>query len=76
MYNGLHARFFDYENKETCLLCMWIEAVIAYINSYSTLPILTYKMDDLAEIYALREERDKCDIEVFVTYDDNGNYTV
>eukprot|EP01134_Creolimax_fragrantissima_P003388 CFRG3388T1 len=53
------------------LLEMWIHSALNWVKTYTTFPVLTYKMDDLAEQYRLRMERDSCDLKATISYE-NG----
>ena len=54
------------------LMTMWIDQVVGKMMEFNTLPILTYKMDDLYTYYLQRE---KCDIDVKIVFDNTSTTT-
>ena len=51
---------FPYNGSNHTLLAMWIERSLGLLQRYTTFPILTYKLDDLATLYQQRMLRDTC----------------
>eukprot|EP01134_Creolimax_fragrantissima_P007076 CFRG7076T1 len=54
--------------EHTSLLEMWIKETLKWVMDYTSFPVQTFKMDDLAEQYHLRKERDVCSISGNVQY--------
>lgn len=63
-------RAFTVNNKTASLLSLWIDAVYDIVGRVNTLPVLTYKLDDLEGVYRARMQRDECGIEGKLTYMD------
>lgn len=56
-------RSFSFNNRTQSLLSMWVESVNYWLKQYSTFPVRTYKMDDLANYFTQRMTRDDCGIQ-------------
>lgn len=80
MFHQANLKAFQSGGGQTCLLCMWITEVVDAVMSYNTFPILTYKMDDLYNLYKEKESYDKCNIGAKLVsenfYDDNFSVLV
>lgn len=63
-FHQANLRTFEHgEEKAThSLLSLWLEAVGAWLQRYSTLPVYTLKQGDLAKHFRARMARDACDI--------------
>jgi hypothetical protein len=46
------------------LLAAWVETVVAGFNQYATWPLVSYKLDKVAQLLADRVVRDKCHVVV------------
>jgi hypothetical protein len=55
-------RAFIDNSKTSSLLSLWLDAVNLWLSRYNTLPVWTFKMDDLAEYFMQRMARDSCGI--------------
>lgn len=53
---------------------MWLERVYDILGRLNTLPVLTYKMDDMERFYRARMARDSCGLNGVLTYT-NGTPT-
>eukprot|EP01134_Creolimax_fragrantissima_P004564 CFRG4564T1 len=68
MFHQVNLRTFVGNSGTESLLEQWIRATLRWVMEYTTFPILTYKMDDLAEVYRQRQERDECGLSGAVEY--------
>lgn len=51
MFHQANLRTFNYQGKNESLVSLWIKKSLSELRKYTKLPILSVKMDDLAEIY-------------------------
>eukprot|EP01134_Creolimax_fragrantissima_P004568 CFRG4568T1 len=68
MFHQVNLRTFEQDSITQSLLSQWIEAALKWVTAYTTFPILSFKMDDLAEVYRQRQERDECELSGAVEY--------
>lgn len=61
-------RAFTVNNQTASLLSLWIDAVYDIVGRVNTLPVLTYKLDDLEGVYRARMQRDECGIDGKLAY--------
>jgi hypothetical protein len=69
MFHQANLRSFVWGNKRESLLGLWLKNIFEEIRLYSNLPILSAKMNDLAELYFQRRNLDFCDIEVWQQFE-------
>eukprot|EP01134_Creolimax_fragrantissima_P006683 CFRG6683T1 len=68
MFHQANMRKFQEGDIAKSLLQDWIHSAINWVSKYTTFPIITYKMDDLATYYHQREQRDACDVRALLSY--------
>jgi len=54
------------------LLQQWVERIVAEINKYMDWPLVSKKMDDLADTYILRLNQKKCQPQYTMVIDDSS----
>jgi len=54
------------------ILSLWTEFVIKELQRYTTLPVMSAKMDDMASILQDRMQFDRCGVRAFISRDNQG----
>lgn len=60
MFHQANLRAFDYESAPASLLSIWMKKTMHEVRNYLTLPILSEKMDQQAQLFQERMELDDC----------------
>ncbi len=60
MFHQANMRVFNYGGNQDSLVSLWIKRTLKEFRNYSSLPILSVKMDDLAELYLGRMALNNC----------------
>ncbi|KNC87247.1 hypothetical protein SARC_00633 [Sphaeroforma arctica JP610] len=68
MFHQANLRMYSDGRFSTSLIQEWIVASLRWVKDYTTFPVYTYKMDDLAEYYRQRQERDECGLAGSIKY--------
>jgi hypothetical protein len=76
MFHQANLRFFDYEGKHASLLSFWTDAVVDALLKYISLPVISRKHDDLAQVWLAREARDACGFAGFLRIEHASNAVV
>jgi hypothetical protein len=72
MFHQANLRSFPWNNKRESLIGLWLKIVFKEIRQYSNLPILSAKMNDLADLYFQRRNLDFCQLEVWQQIEKNN----
>jgi len=62
MFHQANLKVFNYKGKNTTLYTMWVDRVVDKLLRYVTLPVLSVKHDQLAEVWKARMNYDKCEV--------------
>lgn len=60
MFHQANMRVFNYNGNSDSLVSLWIKRTLTEFRKYSSLPILSVKMDDLADLYLNRMAISSC----------------
>jgi hypothetical protein len=72
MFHQANLRSFPWKNQRESLLGLWLKNIFTEIRQYSNLPILSAKMNDLAQFYFERRNLDFCQLEIWQQFEKNN----